>query len=114
MLVLTITSWNLTFSFSSLAYISVGIASSAIGTKSCKMTTRIKKYKSIIKKYNKKDDKIVLLEKKLDTIEVLISEALIDSFFSHDEFVSVDHVLREYNKKKEETKNHEIPVEHTI
>ena len=64
-LVLTITSWNLIFSFSSLACISVGIASSAIGTESCKMTTRVKKYKSVIKKYNKKHDKIVLLEKKV-------------------------------------------------
>ena len=40
----------------------------------------IKKYKSIIKKKKKKHDKIVLLVKyKLNSIEVLISKALIDS-----------------------------------
>ena len=38
---------------------------------------------------------IVLLEKdKLNTIEVLISKTLIDTYISHDEFVSVNNVLR--------------------
>ena len=48
------------------------------------------KYKSIIKKKKKKHNKIVLLGKDtLNTIEVLISKALIDSYISHEEFVSV-------------------------
>ena len=48
-----------------------------------------------------KHDKIVLLRKdKLNTIEVLISKALIDSYISHNEFVSVNNVLREYNEIK--------------
>ena len=60
-----------------------------------------KKYKSIIKKKKKKHDKIVLLRKtKLDIIEVLISKALIDSYISYDEFVSVNNVLREHNEIK--------------
>ena len=42
---------------------------------------------------------------KLNTIEVLISKALIDSYISHDKFVSVNNVLREYYEMKEETKN---------
>ena len=47
------------------------------------------------KKKKKKHDKIVLLGKdKLNTIEVLISKALVDSYISHDEFVSVNNVLR--------------------
>ena len=41
---------------------------------------------------------------KLNTIEVLISKALIDSYISHDEFVSVNNVLREYYEMKEEIK----------
>ena len=46
----------------------------------------LEKYKSIIKKKKKKHDKIVLLGKsKLNTIEVLISKVLIDSYISHDE-----------------------------
>ena len=59
--------------------------------------------KSIIKKRKKKYDEIVLLGKnKLNTIEVLISKTLIDSYVSHDEFISVNNVLREYNERKEE------------
>ena len=47
----------------------------------------IKKYKSITKK-KKKHGKIVLLGKyMLNTIEVLISKAFIESYISHDDFV---------------------------
>ena len=74
-----------------------------------------KKYQSIIKKKKKKHDKIVLLGKaKLDTMEVLISRSLINSYISHDEFVSVNNVLREYNEMKEETKNPETSLECTL
>ena len=59
------------------------------------MTAWIKKYKSVIKKKRKEHDKIVFLGKaKLDTMEVLISKALIDSGICHDEFVSVSNVFR--------------------
>ena len=70
----------------------------------CAITAGIKKYKSIIKK--KKHDKVVLLTKsKLNTIEVLISKALINSNISHDEFVLINNVLKEYDKMNEEIKN---------
>ena len=66
----------------------VGIMSSSIGLKICAIPAAIKKYKSIIKKKKKKYNKIVLLAKsKLDSIEVLISKALINSVISHDKFV---------------------------
>ena len=66
--------------FASLVGITMGITSSAIGLKICVITAGIKKYMSIIKKKEKKHDKIVLLAKyKLNSIEVLISKALIDS-----------------------------------
>ena len=42
---------------------------------------------------------------------MLISKALIDSYISHDEFVSVN-VLREYSEMKEEIKNPEISLEY--
>ena len=49
-----------------------------------------------------KHDKIELLGKdKLNTTEVSISKALIDSCISYDEFISVN-VLREYNEMEEE------------
>ena len=48
-----------------------------------------------------KRDKIVLLAKsKLNSIEVLISKALVDSVISHDEFVLRNNVLKEYEKNE--------------
>ena len=53
-----------------------------------------------------KHDKIVFLAKsKLNSIEFLISKALIYSVNSHDEFVLINNVLKEYNEIKEEFKN---------
>ena len=90
--------------FASLVCIPVGITSSAVGIKIFTITAEIKKYKSSLKK-KKKLYKIVLLEKdKLNSIEVLISKALIDSYISHDKFVLVNNVLREYYEMKEEIK----------
>ena len=63
-------------------------------------------YKSIIKKKKKKHDEIVLIAKtKLNSTEVLISKALIDSNISHDEYFSINKVLKEYDDMKEEIKN---------
>ena len=61
----------------------------------CATTAEIKKYKWKIKK--KKHHKVVLLAKsKLNNIEVLISKAFIDSNISHDEFVLINNVLKEF------------------
>ena len=87
--------------FLHLVCVPVGITSSAVGIKICVITTLIKKYKSIIKKKKKKHNKIVLLGKdKLNNTEFLISKALIDSYISHDEFVSLNTVLKGYNEIK--------------
>ena len=43
-----------------------------------------------------------------------LSKTLIDSYTDHDEFVSVNNVLREYNEMKEEIKISENAVEYTI
>ena len=51
---------------------------------------------------------------KLNTIEVLISEALIDSYVSHDEFILANDVLRQYDEEKEEIKHLETSVEYII
>ena len=91
--------------FASLIGIPIGITSSAIGLKICAITAGIKKYKSIIKKKKKKHDKIVLLAKsKLNSIEVLISKALIDSNISHDEFVLINNMLKEYEEERRNQK----------
>ena len=69
-------------------------------------TLGIKKYKPIIKKNNNKDNEIVLLAKSiLNSIEVLISKALIDSNVSHDEFVLRDVVLKTFYEVKKEIRN---------
>ena len=92
----TATGCVLTPAFASSVCIPVGITSSAVRVNICAITARIKKYESIINKKKKTHDEIVLLEKgKLNTIEILISKALIDSCISHDEFASVNNVLKE-------------------
>ena len=56
-------------------------------------------YKPIIKKKKKNHNKIVLLAKsKLNSIEVLISKALIDSVIGHDEFVLINIVVKNMTK----------------
>ena len=91
--------------FSSLVDIPVGITSSAVGIDICAITAGIKNYKSMTKKKKKKHDKITLFVKdKLNAIEVPISKCLIHSYISHDKFVSVKNVLREYNETQKEIK----------
>ena len=80
--------------------------SSTIGLKICAMTAGIKKCKSIIKKKKKKHDTMELLAKsEFNSSEVLISNALIDSVISHDEFVLINNAQKEYNKMKEKIEN---------
>ena len=47
----------------------------------------------------------MLPKTKLNSIEVLISKALTDSYISHNEFISVNDVLREYDDMRKENKN---------
>ena len=87
-LISTITGYVSISAFASLVGIPIEIRSSATG---------LKMYKSITKKKKKKYDKIVLLAKsKLNSIEVLISEALIDSNINHNEFILINNVLNEF------------------
>ena len=80
--------------FTSLIGIPIGITGSAIRLKICAITAGIKISKSIIKEKKKKHDKIALLVKsKLNSIEVLIFKALIDSVISHDEFGLINKTI---------------------
>ena len=54
---------------------------------------------------------MLLGKDKLNTIKVLISKVLMDSYISHDKFVSINNILKRYNEMKEETKNPEFSVE---
>ena len=74
-----------------------------MGLKICVITAEIKKYRSIIKK--KKYDKIVLSAKsKLSSIKVLISTEFIDSNISHDKFVLINYMLKEFYDIKKKKK----------
>ena len=94
--------------FGSLVCVPVGITSSAKGINICAIIAGVKKYKPIIKKKRKKYDKLVLLGKDK------LNKSLIDSFVSHEEFVSVNNVLREYNEMKNVMKNPETFDEYII
>ena len=74
--------------------------------KICAIIAWIKKYKSITKKKKKNHDKTLSLEKpKLNSIDGLISKALINSNISHDEFVFINNVPKKFEDIKEEVKN---------
>ena len=92
--------------FSSFIGILIVTTNSAIRLKIYAITAEIKKYKSIIKKQKKNHDKILLLPKsKLNSIEVLIFKALIDSVIIYDKFFSINNVLKEYKEMKKEIIN---------
>ena len=78
-----------------------GIASSTVRIEICKINAILKKYQSKIKNKKKKHDEIVLLAKtKINSVEVLISKALTNSYINHNEFVLVNNVLKKYNNMK--------------
>ena len=77
--------------------IPIGIRISSIGLKIC----AIEKYRSI-NKNKAKHDKIALLAKStLNSMEVLISEALNDSNIDDNKFVLINSLLKEYDDMKE-------------
>ena len=47
----------------------------------------------------------MLAKSKLNSIEVLISKALIDSVIGHDDLDLIINVLKEYDEMKEDIKN---------
>ena len=60
---------------------------------------------------------MLIAKTKLNTIDVLISKALIYSYINHGEFINhnyIDNLLRECNKVKEKIKNSENAGEYTI
>ena len=55
-----------------------------------------------------------MVKTKLNTIEVLVSKALIELCFNHDEFNLVNNLLKAYNEMKEEIKKPENEVSYDI
>ena len=86
--------------FTSIVGAPVGIAIASITLIFSLTTEIVKKLLSITKNKNKNHDKILILAKsKLNSIETLISQALIDMEISHQEFITI---LKEKDKYEED------------
>ena len=85
--------------FASLVGILVGICEFCSRIKKCVITAGIKNHKPLIKKKKKKHYETVLLAKsKLNSIDDFISKTLIDSIITHNEFVSINNMLKGYKR----------------
>ena len=93
-------------SFTSIIGAPVGIASASFTLIFSLTTGIIKKLLSITRNKKKKHNKILMLAKsKLNSIETLISQALIDMEISHEEFVTMLKEKDKYEKMKENVRS---------
>ena len=107
LIVLSATSGGVSIiSFTSIVGAPVGIASASLTLFFSLTTGIVKKLLHITKSKKKKHDKILMLAKsKLNSIETLISQALIDMGISHEEFVTILKEKDKYEKMKENVKS---------
>ena len=89
-------------SFTRVVGAPVGIASASLTLFLSLTTGIIKKLLNVTRKKRKNDDKILMLAKsKLNIIEALISQALIDMEISHQEFITILNEKVKYEKMKD-------------
>ena len=89
-------------SFTSIVRAPVGIASASFTLIFSLTTGIVKKLLNITRNKKKKHDKILMLAKsKLNSIETLISQALIDVDISHEVFVTILNEKDKYEKMKD-------------
>ena len=89
-------------SFTSIIGAPVGIASASLTLFFSLTTGIVKKLLNITRNKKKKYDKILMLAKsKLNSIETLISQALIDMEISHEELIAIIKEKDKYEKMKE-------------
>ena len=92
--------------FTSIVRAPVGIASASFTLIFSLTTGIVKKLLSTTRNKKKKHDKIFMLAKsKLNSIETLISEAMIDMEISHEEFVTILKEKDEYEKMKQNVRS---------
>ena len=92
--------------FRSIIGVPLGIASASFSLVFSLTTGIIKKLLKITRTKKKKPNKIVMLAKnKLNSIDTLVSQALIDLEISHEEYKSVINEKERYEEIKEGTKN---------
>ena len=93
-------------SFASIVGAPVGIASVSFTLIFSLTTGIVKKVLNITRNKKKKHDKILMLAKsKLNSIETLISQALIDMEISHKEFITTLKEKDKYEKMKDNLKS---------
>ena len=93
-------------SFTSIIGAPVGIVSPSFTLIFSLTTGTVKKLLNITRKKKKKHYKILMLAKsKLNSIETLISQALIDMDISHEEFITILNEKDKYEMMKENLKN---------
>ena len=84
----------------------VGIASASFTLIFSLTTGIVKKLLNITRNKKKKHDKILMLAKsKLNSIETLVSQALIDMEISHEKFIGIFKEKDQYEKMKENVRN---------
>ena len=89
-------------SFTSTVGAPVGIASASLTLIFSLTTGIVKKLLNITRNKKKKHDKILMLAKsKLNSIDTLISQALIDMDISHEEFITILKEKDKYEKMKD-------------
>ena len=89
-------------SFTSIIGIPAGLASASFTLIFSLTTEIIKKLLRITRKKTKKHNKLVILAKsKLNSIETLMSQALIDLDISHEEFKTIINEKEKYEQMKE-------------
>ena len=103
LIVLRATSGGVSYiSFTSIVGAPVGMASASLTLFFSLTTGIVKKLLHITKTKKKKHDKILMLAKsKLNNIENLVSQALIDMEISHEEYIAVLKEKDKYEKMKE-------------
>ena len=107
LIVLSATSGGISIiSFTSVIGIPAGIASVSF-TLLFSLTTGIrKKLLKVTRKKKKKHNKIVMLAKsKLNSIETLMPQALIDLDISHEEFITIVNEKEKYEQMKKSVRN---------
>ena len=93
-------------SFTSIIGASVGIGSASFTLMFSLKTGIFKKLLTITRNKKKKHDKILMLAKsKLNSIETLISQALIDMEISHEEFITILKEKDKYENLKDKLRS---------
>ena len=93
-------------SFTSIIGVPVGIVSASFTLIFSLTTGIVKKLLDITRNKRKKHDKVLMLAKsKLDSIDTLISQALIDMDISHEKFITILKEKDRYEMMKENLRN---------